>query len=680
MTDIVFNPILPWPVLSGFGAVVVILAILSLVRARASTWFRLPACLLVLAGLSNPEIMTQDTRSLNDIALVLVDRSPSQSIAARRQETEKALRSLQEEAAHYHNLELRIIPLNIDGKEDKLGTRAFGPLRQALAGIDPARYGGSILISDGQIHDIAPNFDLPGPFHVLLSGQKQEKDRRVEIIDAPRYSLVDDVLTIRARVLDNGHVTPQAPLKLITPEGMKLDFRPKKNGLQEVTHSLNHPGPSIFVVESESLEGEISQTNNRAVLSINGVRDRLRVLLVSGLPHQGQRTWRNILRSDPAVDLVHFTILRPSEKEDFTPLNELSLIAFPVRELFEEKLKDFDLIIFDRYHKHNVLSDGYFNNINEYVQGGGAILISAGPSFSGGRSLAKTSLSTILPLQPTGQISQEHPYHLKRTPTGKRHPITARLERPEKDWGRWMRLIEADHVNGQTILQDDQDNPLLVVEHVGNGRLAILLSDQLWLWARGFDGGGPHTELVRNLVHWLMKEPELEEERLSMHVLSDNRIEVQRQSLSPSPKKVTITYPDESEEELSLKKRGKGVWGAEIKAVENGIYRAKDNDFQTLTTKGSLNPVELIDPRASEEPLRSTVEKSGGTIHWLTDGMPTVKRISPQASAGGRGWLGLTRNQAKAVIGIRQSPLLPPWLLFLFGASLWAAAWWRESR
>ena len=107
--------------------------------------------------------------------------------------------------------------------------------------------------------------------------------------------------------------------------------------------------------------------NNRAIAVIEGIRDRLRVLLVSGEPHPGERTWRNLLKADASVDLVHFTILRPPEKQDGTPIKELALIAFPTRELFVDKLDQFDLIIFDRYRRQAVLPMAYLHNVADYV-------------------------------------------------------------------------------------------------------------------------------------------------------------------------------------------------------------------------------------------------------------------------------------------------------------------------
>ena len=130
------------------------------------------------------------------------------------------------------------------------------------------------------------------------------------------------------------------------------------------------------------LDGEIALQNNRTVIATEGIRDRLQVLLVSGEPHPGERTWRNLLKADASVDLVHFTILRPPEKQDGTPVKELSLIAFPTRELFVEKLSEFDLVIFDRYERRGILPTVYLNNVVDYVRAGGAVLVASGPDYA----------------------------------------------------------------------------------------------------------------------------------------------------------------------------------------------------------------------------------------------------------------------------------------------------------
>ena len=259
-----------------------------------------------------------------------------------------------------------------------------------------------------------------------------------------------------------------------------------------------HEGENLIELAAAPGPAELTLQNNHAVVTVSGIRDRLRVLLVSGEPHAGERVWRNLLKADPSVDLVHFTILRPPDKQDATPISELSLIAFPTRELFSEKLGSFDLVVFDRYKERGILPLAYFQNIANYVQDGGALLISSGPEMAGPESIYRTPLSQVLPAQPTGQVVTGG-FRPRVTPEGKAHPVTRELPGQGQDnaaptWGRWFRIIGANKLAGQTVMAGDAGRPLLVLDQVGKGRVAELMSDQIWLWARGFEGGGPQAE------------------------------------------------------------------------------------------------------------------------------------------------------------------------------------------
>ena len=263
--------------------------------------------------------------------------------------------------------------------------------------------------------------------------------------------------------------------------------------------------------------GEISLQNNRAVAVIEGVRDRLRVLLVSGEPHPGERTWRNLLKADASVDLVHFTILRPPEKQDGTPTKELALIAFPTRELFVDKLDQFDLVIFDRYRRQSVLPAAYMFNIAQYVKNGGAVLIASGPDLAAEDGLYCTPLSDVMAAVPDRRCGREAVQAGAHRPgqeaPGDQGPAGfgrhgRRAGAAGSGWSTPMRQP------GETVMSGPDGKPLLVLSHQDKGRVAQLLSDQGWLWARGYEGGGPQTELLRRLAHWLMKEPDLEEEAL----------------------------------------------------------------------------------------------------------------------------------------------------------------------
>ncbi|SVC90344.1 uncharacterized protein METZ01_LOCUS343198, partial [marine metagenome] len=326
------------------------------------------------------------------------------------------------------------------------GTHLFGAIRRGLRDVPEERVAGTIIISDGQIHDLPDPKnadDLGGPVHLLLSGEREERDRRLVVVKAPRYGIVGETLNLTLRVEDNedGGANGRNRLR-VRKDGVPTISPAMSIG---VTHSfpfrLSHGGATVMELEIDPGPGELTLKNNRAVLIINGVRERLRVLLVSGGPHTGERTWRNILKSDPSVDLVHFTILRPPNKQDGTPINELSLIAFPTRELFQDKLDNFDLIIFDRYRRRGVLPDVYLHNVAEYVTRGGAVLTVVGPDFALPNSLSRTPLGRVLPSRPTGTV-REVGFQPMPTDKGRRHPITAGLtgigdkeSRPE--WGRW---------------------------------------------------------------------------------------------------------------------------------------------------------------------------------------------------------------------------------------------------
>jgi hypothetical protein len=679
MSALDFAPFLPLWLIIVIALVGSALSYLSFKTSKSATLFRLLAVVFLLIGLLNPTFQHQETQALSDIALVITDQSTSQDLEKRKVQSEQAVAFFKQQQKLHRDLELRFITLAQASDEDVYGTQLIPTLRQAISGIDPKRFAGSILITDGQIHDADQFENLPGPFHVLLSGEKNTIDRRIEILEAPQYGLIGQGLHLRVRVLDNGQTNPNAPVRLIFPDGTEELLEAQEDGTQDIFFEMEYAGQDVFEVETDPLENEISLQNNRAALVLNGVRDRLRVLLVSGQPHQGQRTWRNILRSDASVDLVHFTILRPSEKDDYTPLSELSLIAFPVHELFEEKLTEFDLIIFDRYYKHNVLNDGYFNNIVDYVKNGGALMISSGPDFTGSRSLATTPLNSILPAKPTGRILEDQPYRLRLSETGKKHPITTRLNSDEKDWGRWIRLIEATDISGDVLLENKQGQPILITEHLDEGRIAMLLSDHFWLWARGYDGGGPHSEMVRNLIHWLMKEPDLEEERLSLKQISPTQVEVTRQSLDHDEDQVTITQPDGETQTITLKDKGKGLRTATFEAQQKGLYRADMKTLSSLINIGKPNPKEMMDPRSSNKPLEPMVQSLSGSINWIGDGIPEIKTISPASEPSGSGWIGLKHNKATALTGVTTLSLLPNWTMFLLVAGCLFAAWWRES-
>lgn len=686
--NIVWAPLVPWEVLAALGAAAAfVLGYGAFRRARGVVW-RVLSTAFLLAALFNPSLVFEEREPQSDVAVVVVDESPSQDIGQRKQRTDSALASIERRLKAEKNLELRIVHAGAADREsvDDPGTRLFEALSRALGDIPRQRLAGIVLLTDGQVHDAetASALGLEAPVHMLLTGERNEADRRLVLQSGSPYAIVGRPVEIEFRVED----APDA--KGTVRVTIRRDGNPARtvavpaNGEGRAEITLDHAGPAVLEIEAEPGPDELTLDNNRAVLTLNGVRDRLKVLLVSGEPHPGERTWRTLLKSDPAVDLVHFTILRPPEKQDNTPLNELSLITFPVRELFEVKLHQFDLVIFDRYRRRGVLPLEYYANIAEYVRKGGALLLAAGPPDATPLSAFQTPLGEILPAQPTGRVI-EAGYRPALTAIGKRHPVTAELSgAPEggERWGRWFRQIEATAEGGTVLMDGPGKRPLLVLDRQGDGRVAVLLSDQIWLWARGYEGGGPEAELLRRIAHWLMKEPELEENALRASVRG-KRLEVVRRSLEVGKKTVTVTGPSGKEQSLELNEEsaGRAVGGMPIEGP--GLYRVKDKNKTAFAAAGSPNPLETSDVRTTEAKLAPIAAATGGGVFWLADGVPEIRRLpggEEFADTAGKPWLGLRANEDFVVLGARRVPLAPALAILALVLIPLTFGWWREGR
>jgi hypothetical protein len=683
-----FGPLVPWPVLGGLAAVAAIALIATWwLRARGVVW-RTLAVLGLLAALLNPTAVLEQRQPLSDVAVVVVDESGSQAIGQRRARTEAALEYLRGRLAHQKDLEVRVV--RASGGLGDGGTKLFAAAERALADVPRSRIAGVTFITDGQIHDVprdATAEQLPGPLHVLLTGEHNEVDRRLIVESAPSYGIVGKPLQITLRI-DDGAATPgqTARVQIRRDGGEPQTLRLPVNSPQNIDFTLEHGGQTLFEIVVEQGQRELTLDNNRAVVAINGVRDRLRVLLVTGEPHPGERTWRNLLKSDPAVDLIHFTILRPPEAQDFTPVNELSLIAFPIRELFEVKLNEFDLIIFDRYRRRDVLAQVYLDNIVRYVRNGGALMVATGPTLNSPGNLFNSPIGQILPGVPTGTTYEEgFKPHLSEA--GHRHPVTADLpgaDAADPSWGRWFRQIDTEPRRGQVLMNGVNDRPLLILDRVGDGRVAQIMSDHIWLWARGFEGGGPHAELLRRIAHWLMKEPELEENDLRASVRG-NMIDIMRRSLEADGRSVEVTSPSGAKQSVALTEGKGGRSTGSIEAKEPGLYHITDGTKVALAAVGALNPIELADVRTTEELVKPVVVASGGQVLWLTDGQPDIRRVRPGREAGarepsGRGWIGFRANGDYIVAGVTQLPLLPGLVLFALALGMLVLAWRREGR
>jgi hypothetical protein len=683
---IAFTPLVPTMVLwLALAAIAVIAALLLLGRSRGAA-ARVAALALIALAIANPSFTREDREPLSSVAVVVVDKSPSQNFGDRTKQTEQAREALVDQLKKIKGLEVRAVEAGqADGETD--GTHLFGALASTLADVPVDRVAGAFMITDGRVHDIPANAAALGfqaPVHALITGHKDERDRRIAISAAPRFGIVGQTQTITYRLDDQG-VSGDHARVVVRRDGEVINERTVASG-QTVNVDINikHAGPNIVEIEASPLDNELTLVNNRAVVAIDGVRDKLRVLLVSGEPHSGERTWRNLLKSDPSVDLVHFTILRPPEKQDGTPINELSLIAFPTRELFQQKINEFQLIIFDRYARQGVLPIAYFDNIARYVRNGGAMLVSAGPDYASTTSIWRTPLDAVLPAEPVGVT--EKPFYAHLSDAGKRHPVTRGLEGSASEpphWSRFFRTVDTRNASTPPVMTGADGKPLLLLERYGEGRVALLLSDQIWLWARGYEGGGPHLDLLRRTSHWLMKQPDLDEEALRLQVHGKDLV-VQRQTMADTVAPVTVTSPSGATRELTLSAGDPGTWSATMPAGELGLWQATDGTLKALINVGPTNPKEFSEVTSTPDMLKPLVQATGGDAQRVADGssieLPRIVPVHSSSVFHGDGWMGVRMRDASVVKGVGVLPVFAGLigLLLLLGAL--AATWLREGR
>jgi hypothetical protein len=684
---IAFAPLVGMQVLWAAVAAALILSLLLVVSRSHGAVVRSLALALIVLALANPSLTREDREPLSSVAVVVVDKSPSQNFGERTQQTEAARTAIVGRLSHIPGLDVRVVEAGqSDGETD--GTRLFTALGSTLADIPPDRVAGAIMITDGRVHDVPADAGALGfaaPVHALITGNKNERDRRVALLAAPRFGIVGQSQTVTYQVEDQG-AKERAASVTVRRDGDVIETRTVPVGApQRVDIPIPHGGQNIVEIEAAPLAGELTTVNNRAVVTIDGVRDKLRVLLVSGEPHAGERTWRNLLKSDASVDLVHFTILRPPEKQDGTPINELSLIAFPTRELFQQKIGEFQLIIFDRYARQGVLPLIYFDNITRFVREGGAVLVAAGPDYASQTSIWRTPLDAILPAEPNGNVT-ERGFHARLTELGKRHPVTRDLEGSDSDpphWSQWFRLVDTRNPTGTAVMEGPDNKPLLVLAREGEGRVALLLSDHIWLWARGFEGGGPHLDLLRRLSHWLMKEPDLEEEALRL-VVRGHELLVRRQTMADEVSLVTLTSPSGATSTLKLVPREPGAWETSVTAKELGLWRATDGKLNALVNIGPANPREFAEVTSTTSVLAPITAATGGDSRRLDDGggmnVPRILAVRSGDTYKGDDWIGLKMRDASVIRGIGVLPVFAGLLGLLLLLGSLAGTWAREGR
>jgi uncharacterized membrane protein len=670
-TGVSFEPLIaPWQLLA-LALLALVLLTFYVLRGSHAPVSRSLAVLCGLFALSGPSIIAEDRKPLPDILAVIVDKSESMALSGRSAGVDTALAALRAKLATISDLDVRVVTLT----DTASGTSLSPALDQALADVPTERVAGAIVLGDGQIVDGADSV-RPFPIHQALIGSQNERDRRIIVKNAPRSAPIGEIARIVVQVEDTA---PTAPVSVYVGEeaAQTRDVPTGQDIVIEVP--IDRRGQIPVAIETATADNEISTANNAVALTITGVRDRLRVMLVTGEPYAGARAWRNLLKSDPSVDLVQFTILRSPDKQDYTPVEELSLIQFPTRELFMDKIGSFDLVVFDRFKRLTVLPDEYLESVTQWVEDGGAFLVLAGPAEAQSEGVFSTPLARVIPASPTGKTI-EQAFRPTLTARGLTHPVSAGLAPQAQSWGQWLR-VQASTARGDVLLEG-AGQPLLVLSQVGKGRSAAIMSDQAWLWRRGFEGGGPFDELFRRTSHWLMKEADLEADRLLLRSLAGKLLVERRAATDPGA--ATITGP-QGRSDLLLSAAGAGVWRGQTNVAKPGLHQVRSGDKQGFIIAGIGNPNEARLLKADPSGLANLQTKSGGggAVAWLgRDGrgaLPAISRIGASAKASGEAF-GLRQTGASTVIATRRDPLVPAWVfaILILGFSL--VGWLREGR
>ncbi|WP_298912111.1 hypothetical protein [uncultured Algimonas sp.] len=693
LSSIGFDPLLPWLWVGVFVGLAALSALTATILRLRSDFQRLLAALFLGLALSGPQWVEEDRTPLPDTVLILKDASGSMDLGTRSTVADEAEAVVRDRLTATGAVDV----VTVEVPADPEGTRLARTLNDALASVPTGRLGGVIALTDGQVHDVpdATADIMPDgvPVHALVIGDPDARDRRIRAVTAPKFGVVGEMADFELRVDDPGFEGERAEIEVRLNGERKARFPITIGQTLPIPLEIERRGRNIVEMSVIPADGgELTLNNNLFIAEISGIRDQMRVLLITGEPHNGGRSWRNLLKSDPAIELVQFTILtQPRVKNTNAADRELALIRFPRDQLFEERLDDFDLIIFDQYQRRNVprmnglfeptIPPRYFSNIARYVEDGGALLLATGPDFASGDSLYLTPLAGVLPTRPSGETLEDQ-FRPELNDKGRLHPITRSFAgREDQNWGGWYRAIGNDPLSGNVLMEGQDGTPLFVIDRVGDGRVAMLMSDQAWLWAKGHDGGGPYREMFRRTAHWLLGEPDLDGETLSARVEND-RLLVERRTLDEAPGTAEIIAPDGSASTIAMTEIEPGYYTGTLPTSGLGAYRLSHGTLSTVTAVGMLNPVEFSELLPTAAKLAPLANATGGAARMIgldAQAVPDIRRVRSGATAGS-GWIGVRDNEAFTVTRSQRRPLAPPLIFFLafFAALAWG--WMREAK
>lgn len=682
MSRVDFEPLAGWPALWIAAALAALALAWTIRRDWRFALFRAPITLLILAALSGPVRLVEDRRPLADVAVVVLDMSESMDLAGRAAGARRAADRI---AARLKAAGLEVREARHGDEESGRNRSASSPdaaLDKALADVDPGRIAGAILVTDGHAPEPdGPPAERPWPVHRIVPADSRETDRAVRLVSVPRSVEIGSPVRVRVRYEGDADGPALADVRTDAGETRKVRLEPGKD--TDVTVAATRRGPLRIVISVPAAPGDLSLANNAIVAETMATRERLRALLITGSPHAGARAWRNLLKSDPSVDLVHVMILRGADDVDPTPNEEMSLIPFPTRELFLERLDSFDLVVLDRFRRQDVVPDSHLDALAQWVEGGGALLVAAGPAEATGNGVGATPLARLSSLRVTGSW-RPGPVRPTLTAPGRVHPVSAPLAGSEASWGPWDGVLPGQAQPGADVLMAAGGAPALTLAAAASGRVAWLSADGVWLWSRGLDGGGPFADLFRRTAHWLMRAPELEVGQMEARGVRGGLEASVLGGGDPGPIEVSGSGRPFAMQPAVV---SDGLWRARAATPAAGLHEVRAAGRAPVPVlAGFGDPDEAWPLTVEAAALRAKRDSgSGGGGAFLVgragEGpLPSIARIGRGARAVSSGKsMELRENHASRAVNVRRDQLVPPPLMaaLILLAALWA--WWREG-
>ncbi len=581
---------------------------------------------------------------------------------------------------------------------------------------------GVILVSDGAdnstlaeaeakkegVAETLEDFDFP-IFTVPLGAKSEHRDIGIKKVEAPEYGFVRNAVRITVNITARGFAGTQVPVtvsekgRTITTGNVQVDA-PDGEWTVNLSFTPDHVGDFLYEVSIPQYDGEEVYENNSRVFSLKVLRDKIRALHVVGRPSWDTRYLREALKKDPTIELISFYILREPRDSPMAPTEELSLIPFPTDELFDTKIRTFDLIIMQNFSWAPYLRRSYLRNIRDFVLefGGGFAMVGGPDSFYGG-NFGGTAIEEILPTEPVGpkQYFQRGEYHPQLTEAGSRHPITALENDAQANRKLWDSFPPLEGYNivgparpGATVLMEHPFEkagggrmPLMTVWSPGRGRTMAFAADTSWRWAfyRAVKGrtSEAYMRFWRAAVRWLVGDPEGKRVRARTDKLTYGpgepvylRVKVLDRSYAPAMDakvKATLTgdnttspienlQPQEGEFGARLENPGAGGWRIEVEAWDkSGEKLGADETIFVVEQRGK----EFSPPWPNPGLMKKIAQATGGDT-WSAGASP-----DPDA---------LPQPEVWRVAGRKDTPLWDNWLMGGLLLVLLTGEWYLRRR